>query len=187
MRNSEGVSSALDAPRLPRVVVVGAGISGLAAAWEVRAQRPDAEVVVLEAADRVGGKLRLEEVGATTVDVGAESILFRRPEGVELARAAGLGADLVHPATTAARVWSRGRMVPLPRSVLGVPADLDDLRGSGLLSEQGVARAAEEPEQPVTRLDGDVSVGELVEQRFGAEVVDRLREPLPRGGFARHP
>jgi protoporphyrinogen/coproporphyrinogen III oxidase len=187
MRNSEGVTPPTD-PRAqrPRVVVVGAGISGLAAARELRAQRPDVEVVVLEAGDRVGGKLRLAEVGGTTVDVGAESILFRRPEGVELARAAGLGEDVVHPATTAARVWSRGRLVPLPRSLLGVPADLDDLRASGLLSGAGLARAAQEPEQPATPLDGDLSVGALVEQRFGAEVVDRLVEPLLGGVYAGH-
>ena len=170
----------------PRVVVVGAGVSGLAAAWELREQRPDVEVVVLEATDRVGGKLELAEVAGTTVDVGAESILFRRPEGVELARAVGLGDDLVHPTTTAARVWSRGRLAPLPRSVLGVPADLDELRRSDLLSEEGMARAAEEPDQPVTVLDGDLSVGALVEQRFGPEVVNRLVEPLLGGVYAGH-
>ena len=168
------------------MVVVGAGISGLAAAWSVRRDRPDVEVVVLEASDRVGGKLRLAEVAGTTVDVGAEAILFRRPEGVELARAAGLGDSVVHPATTAARVWSRDRLAPLPRSVLGVPADLEDLRASGLLSPDGLARAEQEPDQPATQLDGDSSVGDLVGRRFGPEVVDRLVEPLLGGVYAGH-
>ena len=79
--------------RRPRVVVVGAGIAGLAAAAAVRRERPDVEVVVLEATDRVGGKLRLAEVGGVTLDVGAEAILARRPEGVELARASGSRTD----------------------------------------------------------------------------------------------
>ena len=189
MRNSGGVTppeTTAAGTRLPRVVVVGAGISGLAAAWSLRSERSDVEVVVLEAADRVGGKLRLAEVAGTTVDVGAESILFRRPEGVELARAAGLGDAVVHPATTAARVWSRGGLARLPRSVLGVPADLEDLRESGLLSEEGLARAAQEPDQPATALDGDLSVGDLVGARFGSEVVDRLVEPLLGGVYAGH-
>ena len=192
MRNSGDVTPAETTTQdaaagvVPRVVVVGAGISGLAAAWSLRGERPDVEVVVLEATDRVGGKLRLAEVGGTTVDVGAESILFRRPEGVELARAAGLSDAVVHPATTAARVWSRGSLARLPRSVLGVPADLEDLRDSGLLSEEGLARAAVEPDQPETELDGDVSVGDLVGGRFGAEVVDRLVEPLLGGVYAGH-
>ena len=166
--------------------MVGAGIAGLAAAWELRERSLQTEVVVLEAADRVGGKLRLAEVAGTTVDVGAESILFRRPEGVDLARAAGLADDLVHPATTAAQVWSRGRLAPLPRSVLGVPADVADLRSSGLLSEEGLARAAEEPDQPASALGDDLSVGALVERRFGPEVVDRLVEPLLGGVYAGH-
>jgi protoporphyrinogen/coproporphyrinogen III oxidase len=186
VRDSGGVTEPAPDDLRPRVVVVGAGIAGLAAAWQLRQDAPGVEVVVLEASDRVGGKLRLAAVGGTTVDVGAEAVLFRRPEGVDLARAAGLGDDLVHPATTAARVWSRGRLVPLPRSVLGVPADLEDLRRSGLLSEEGLARAEREPDQPATVLGEDVSVGALVEERFGREVVDRMLEPLLGGVYAGH-
>jgi oxygen-dependent protoporphyrinogen oxidase len=167
------------------VVVVGAGIAGLAAAATVRRERPDLDVLVLEAADRVGGKLRLAEVGGVAVDVGAESILNRRPEGVAIAVASGLGDQVVHPATTAARVWSRGRMHPLPRSVMGVPAD--PRSAAGLLSADGVARAERDAVLPATELgDRDVSVGWLVEQRLGSEVVDRLVEPLLGGVYAGH-
>jgi oxygen-dependent protoporphyrinogen oxidase len=167
------------------VVVVGAGIAGLAAAAAVRRERPDVEVLVIESADRVGGKLRLAEVGGTVVDVGAESILNRRPEGVALARAAGLGDRVVHPATTAARIWSRGRLHPMPRSVMGVP--VDPRAAAGLLSDEGVARAEQDATLPATELgDEDVSVGWLVEQRLGREVVDRLVEPLLGGVYAGH-
>jgi oxygen-dependent protoporphyrinogen oxidase len=175
------------APTPPRVVVVGAGIAGLAAAAAVRARLPGATVTVLEASDRVGGKLRLAEVAGVTVDVGAEAMLNRRPEAVALARTAGLADRLVHPATTSSRIWSRGRLHRLPRSVLGVPADLRDLADSGVVSRHGAARAAMEPMLPVTRLgDSDVAVGRLVEERFGREVVDRLLEPLLGGVFAGH-
>ena len=81
-----------------RVVVVGAGIAGLAAATAARRARPDVEVLVLEAAPEAGGKLRLAEVAGIRVDVGAEAMLNRRPEAVELAVAAGLEDRLVHPA-----------------------------------------------------------------------------------------
>ena len=165
--------------------MVGAGIAGLAAAAAVRRERPDAEVLVLESTDRMGGKLRLAEVGGAVVDVGAESILNRRPEGVALARAAGLGDRVVHPATTAARVWSRGRLHPMPRSLMGVP--VDPRSASGLLSEEGVARAEQDAVLPATEIgDEDVSVGWLVEQRLGREVVDRLVEPLLGGVYAGH-
>jgi protoporphyrinogen/coproporphyrinogen III oxidase len=170
----------------PRVVVVGAGISGLAAAAAVRRERPDVDVVVLEAADRVGGKLRLDEVAGVTLDVGAESILNRRPEGVDLAGRSGLADRLTHPATIEARIWSRGRLHRMPRSVLGVPADPEELAAGGLLSEAGLDRALQEPERPATSVDGDVSIGWLVEERFGTEVLDRLVEPLLGGVYAGH-
>jgi len=173
--------------RVPRVAVIGAGIAGLAAAAAIRRDRTDVEVLVLEASDRVGGKLRLATVAGVTTDVGAESILNRRPEGVALARAAGLADRVVHPASTAARIWSRGQLRPMPRSLLGVPLDLDELRQSGLLSRDGMERALEDTELPPTELGAeDVSIGWLAEQRFGPELVDRLVEPLLGGVYAGH-
>ena len=169
------------------VVVVGGGIAGLAAAAAVRRERPDVAVTVLEAAPAIGGKLTRAEVGGVTVDVGAEAMLNRRPEGVALARAAGLGDDLVHPATTAANLWSRGRMQPMPKTLMGVPLDARALADSGVLSKAGLARAALDAVLPATRLDDrDVSVGWLVEERLGREVVDRLVEPLLGGVYAGH-
>jgi oxygen-dependent protoporphyrinogen oxidase len=170
-----------------RVVVVGGGIAGLAAAAAVRRAAPEVGVVVLEASPSVGGKLARAEVGGVGVDVGAESMLNRRPEAVALARDVGLGDRLVHPATTSAGVWSRGRIRPLPRTLMGVPTDVRLLADSGVLSETGLARAADEPTLPATSLDGrDVSIGWLVEERFGREVVDRLVEPLLGGVYAGH-
>jgi oxygen-dependent protoporphyrinogen oxidase len=171
----------------PHVVVVGGGIAGLAAGAAVRRERPDVEVTVLEAAPQVGGKLLLAEVAGITVDVGAEAMLYRRPEAVALARAAGLGDDLVHPRTITAQLWSRGRMVPMPKSVMGVPTDVRALGEHGLVSKAGLARAALDTVLPATRLDDrDVSVGWLVQERFGAEVVDRVVEPLLGGVYAGH-
>ena len=169
-----------------RVVVVGAGIAGLAAARALRAARPDVEVVVLESSDRVGGKLRVGEVGGVTVDLGAESILNRRPEGVALARDVGLADRIVHPATISATVWTRGSLRPLPKSVLGVPVGLRALARSGVVSRTGVARAALDGVLPPVRPDEDRSIGALVEQRCGSEVVDRLVEPLLGGVYAGH-
>ena len=170
-----------------RVVVVGAGIAGLAAATAVRRQRPDVDVLVLEGSPTVGGKLKVAEVGGITVDVGAEAMLNRRPEAVRLAKEAGLQDRLVHPATTSASIWSRGAMHAMPRSLLGVPVDSKELADSGLLSAQGLARAAMDGVLPQTRIDDrDVSVGWLIEERFGREVLDRLVEPLLGGVYAGH-
>jgi oxygen-dependent protoporphyrinogen oxidase len=169
------------------VAVVGAGIAGLAAAARIRDERPDVEVVVLESSPEIGGKLRLGEVGGVVVDVGAEAMLNRRPEAVELARAAGLGDDIVHPATTAANLWSRGDLLPMPRTLMGIPTDLKALAESHVISKAGLARAAMDAVLPASSLDGrDASVGSLVEERFGKEIVDRLVEPLLGGVYAGH-
>jgi oxygen-dependent protoporphyrinogen oxidase len=169
----------------PVVAVVGGGVSGLAAAHRVRQLLPDADVVVLEASPRIGGSLRTAEVGGVVTDVGAEAMLNRRPEAVALVREIGLGEDLVHPATISASLWNRGRLVPMPRTLMGVPLDLRGL--DGVISAKGLARAAMDAVLPATDLDGrDISVGTLVEERLGKEVVDRLVEPLLGGVYAGH-
>jgi oxygen-dependent protoporphyrinogen oxidase len=143
--------------------------------------------VVLEASPVIGGKLALAEVGGVRVDVGAEAMLHRRPEAVTLARASGLADEVVHPATTKAGLWTRGDVRPMPRTLMGIPTDQRALADSGVLSKAGLARVALERGLPPTRLEGqDVSVGWLVEERFGREVVDRLVEPLLGGVYAGH-
>jgi protoporphyrinogen/coproporphyrinogen III oxidase len=168
---------------LPVIAIIGAGISGLAAAFFLRDE--PVRVVVLEGSPQLGGKLSLAEVAGRAVDVGAEALLARRPEGTDLVRAAGLGDELILPGTTAARIWSRGAMHPLPaRQFMGVPADMGELARTGLLSADGLARASQEPQLPVTHRDGDVSVAGYVGARFGGEIVDRLVDPLLGGVYA---
>jgi oxygen-dependent protoporphyrinogen oxidase len=170
------------------VVVVGGGISGLAAAWFLRRDGPPGlRVTVLEAADRIGGKLRVSDVAGVPVDEGAESLLLRRPEAVDLARAVGLGDDLEDAATTSAGVWTRGAMHPLPSgTVMGVPGDLRPLAATGLLTGRELARIPLDSWLPRTRIGDDVSVGSYVAARVGRGVVDRLVEPLLGGVYAGH-
>ena len=168
---------------LPVVAIIGAGIAGLAAAFFLRGE--PVRVVVLEGSRQTGGKLSVAEVAGCRVDVGAEALLARRPEGTGLVRAAGLGDDLRSPGTTAARIWSRGAMHRLPaRQYMGVPADTGELGQTGLLSAEGLERAAREPGLAPTHRDGDVSVQGYVAARFGQEIVDRLVDPLLGGVYA---
>jgi oxygen-dependent protoporphyrinogen oxidase len=168
------------------VVVVGGGIAGLAAAAFLRAEAgPDLRVTVLEAAGRIGGKLRLIEVAGLTLDGGAEALLARRPEAVDLVRRVGLGDDLVHPATTRAGIWTRGMVRPLPRGhVFGIPTDLRAAARGGVLSAPGLARAAAERLLPRQASTPDVALGRFVRDRWGAEVLDRLVDPLIGGVYA---
>jgi len=164
------------------VVVIGGGIAGLSAAHAAAADGSVDSIVVLEASDRVGGKLRAHEVAGTTVDVGAEAMLARRPEGVGLA--GELGLELVHPAVVSSRLWTRGALRSMPRSLMGVPFDVEDVRAAEVLSADGFARLLDE--RTVAPPSDDVSVGELVGQRLGEELVDQLVEPLLGGVYAGH-
>jgi protoporphyrinogen/coproporphyrinogen III oxidase len=177
------------APAERHVVVVGGGIAGLAAAHALaegaRGGPHALRVTVLEATGRVGGKLRVSELAGVPVDEGAESLLLRRPEAVALARAAGLGPDLEDAATTAASVWTRGHLHPLPQgTVMGVPSDLRSLAASGLLTGRELARVPVDSWLPRTRTGDDVAVGRYVAARMGRAVVDRLVDPLLGGVYA---
>ncbi len=167
-----------------RVVVVGAGLAGLSAARQLLVSRPDLDVVVLEGSDEVGGKLRLGEVAGIPVDLGAESMLNRRPEGTELARAVGLGDQLVHPQVSGAAVWTRGALRPLPPSLMGIPVNLGVASTSGILGRSTLARARLERFLPRLDLTEDIGVGRLVARRLGADIRDRLVEPLLGGVYA---
>jgi oxygen-dependent protoporphyrinogen oxidase len=168
------------------VAVVGGGIAGLAAAYRLRRLRPDLQVTVLEGSGAIGGKLRVSELAGLPVDEGAESILNRRPEAVELVRQVGLGDDLTHPATISAGVWTRGAIRPLPPTVMGVPADRRALGRSGIVSRRALARMQLDRVMPAFGVGTDVAVGELVGRRLGSEIVDRLVEPLLGGVYAGH-
>ena len=170
---------------MTHVVVIGGGIAGLAAAHALEAQVPGVRVTLLEASARTGGKLRGSDIAGVRVDEGAESLLVRVPEGVDLAKAVGLGDELIHPATTKAGLWSRGALHPLPTdTVMGVPADLRSLERSGVLSSAGTARISLDLVLRRTRIGDDVSVGSYVAARLGQEVVDRLVDPLLGGVYA---
>ncbi|WP_338043797.1 FAD-dependent oxidoreductase [Ornithinimicrobium flavum] len=170
-------------PRPTTYLVVGGGISGLAAAEEITRRDPAARVTLLEVADRVGGKLRGEPVAGRTLDVGAEAFLMRRPEASDLVGRAGLAGDLVHPSGAPAQVWSRGTVHPLPRrTLMGVPADPGSLRGLLTPAEVDRVRAELTP-----RLEAeDCDVASLVSDRLGAAVTERLVEPLLGGVYAGH-
>ncbi|MGB1504931.1 MAG: protoporphyrinogen oxidase [Acidimicrobiales bacterium] len=167
-----------------RVVVVGGGISGLAAAHE--AARLGRDVTVLEATARVGGKIDSGFVDGAAlpfpVDMAADGFLARQPEVVDLCHELGLGNDLVSPTGAQAFIWANGglRSIPSP-SVLGVPFDVDAVAASGIVSETGVKDFANRIDTIAAPLVEDASVGEVLRPRVGDEVFERLIDPLLGG------
>lgn len=170
-------------PAWADTLIIGGGVAGLVAARSVLRDRPDARVVVLEGSGQVGGAVRRATLAGHLVDVGAESMLARRPEAVDLVDALGHGQDLVAPAMTAASLWTRGRLVPLPKAqVMGVPTDPTAFVDVLTDAERERARVARPwPSGAVTQ---DVSVGDYVGARLGRAVVDRLVDPILGGVYA---
>lgn len=163
-----------------RAVVVGGGISGLAAAHALATEGHD--VTVLEASERLGGKIKTSRFAGRPVDEGPDAFLARVPHAVELSRRLGLGDDLVSPATGSASLWLDGVLKPIPPGlVLGVPVDFEPLADSGVLSPEGLERARQEPSLPGEPVTDDVTIGHLIRARYGAEVHERLVDPLLGG------
>ena len=163
-----------------RVAVVGGGIAGLAAAYELKCG--GVEAVVLEAGDRPGGSIDGSRVGGLTVDSGPDGFVARDDAAAELCRRIGLGDELVTPATSGAYLFLDGGLLPLPdRSVLGVPWSAGAVEGTGIVSETGVETLRAGLAREADPLAGDATVGEVLRPRLGDEVFERLVDPLLGG------
>ncbi|MCD0443856.1 protoporphyrinogen oxidase [Glycomyces sp. A-F 0318] len=167
-------------PGRTRVLVVGGGITGLAAAHRLRERLgPDAEIIVAEQSMRLGGKIRTVDFAGRPVETGAESLLAARPEAIGLARAVGLGDAIVHPANLKPALSIGGRLVDFPAGhMMGIPGDPADVAA--------LADAKERPDNglPILEPGADMSVGALVRERLGDEVLDRLVAPMLAGVYA---
>jgi protoporphyrinogen/coproporphyrinogen III oxidase len=168
----------------PRVVVVGGGVSGLAAAHRLRTRLgDDAAITVLESARVLGGKLAAVDLAGVRVDVGAEAFLARRPEAAERLTELGLADEIVHPSSASSGIRAGGVNHAMPRrTVMGVPADPPAV--ADLLSPTGRAALAAEDARGPLHWEGDDSVGGLVRARFGDEVAERLVDPLLGGVYS---
>jgi protoporphyrinogen/coproporphyrinogen III oxidase len=163
------------------VAIVGGGIAGLAAAYELRQRGVSA--VVLEAGPRPGGVITTERVDGWVIDGGPDSILVQKPAAVALCRELGIADRLISTLTPrTAYVMRDGRLHPLAEgSFLGFPLRFGSLAKSSLFTPGGKLRIAAELFMPGHSGDEDESIGAFVRRRFGEEAVDYLAEPLLAG------
>ena len=162
------------------VAVIGGGIAGLAAAYEI--QRRGLTVQVLEAAGRPGGVILTEQFDGWVIDAGPDSILVEKPAGVSLCRELGIADRLVStqkPRT--AYVMRDGRLHPIVEgSFLGFPVGVAALARSSLFTLRGKLRMACEMLVP-RGSGGDESIARFVRRRFGEEAAEYLADPLLAG------
>lgn len=163
------------------VVVVGGGIAGLSAAYEL--ERCGRTVRVLECSPRPGGVIHTERFDGWVIDAGPDSLLVQKPAAVDLCRELGIASRLVSTLTPrTAYVLHGGRLHALAEgSFLGFPITLRSFVRSSLFSLRGRVRMAREVFEPRGAPDGDESIAAFVRRRFGDEAVDRLADPLLAG------
>ena len=163
------------------VAIVGGGIAGLSAAFDLQAR--GLTVRVLEGSARVGGVITTERFDDWVIDGGPDSLLVQKPAAVTLCRELGIADRLVSTLTPrTAFVLRDGRLHPIAEgSFLGFPITFGALARSPLFSIAGKARMAGEVIVPRRTVDEDESIGAFVSRRFGREAVDYLADPLLAG------
>jgi protoporphyrinogen/coproporphyrinogen III oxidase len=167
-----------------KIAIVGGGIAGLAAARRLESLVPDAEIVLLEATPRLGGKLLTEHVDGFVIEGAADSFLSRKRRAIELCEELGLADELIGRQPENARSFVRvgSELHPLPEGLTGlIPTDVGALADNPLLSAEGRARVAAEPQVPPAPPEGDESIASFVTRRLGLEAYERLVEPLMAG------
>ena len=162
-----------------RVIVIGGGISGLASAWEIRQRCPGVEVVCLEASKSVGGCIRTERRDGFVFDHGPAGFLNRHPSTLRVARALGLGDEIVSGCEDRRRrfILSDGELRRFPDS----PATF---LSSDLLTVRAKLRMLLEPTIPRTRRRHDESVGAFARRRLGREAAELMFDPVMSGIYA---
>lgn len=170
-----------------RLLVVGGGITGLAAAWEAvrgSAGRPPADVLLVEASERPGGKLHTEVVDGLLIEHGPDSFVSYRPAALQLAEELGLGGEVIPTSgTRAVYLRSRGRLRPLPAGMgMVLPSRLWPFVTTGVLSPGDKLRAGLDLVLPRRLADAeDVAIGEFLRYRLGGGIVRRFADPMVGG------
>jgi oxygen-dependent protoporphyrinogen oxidase len=170
---------------MTRVAVVGGGIAGLTAAWTL--QQRGTDVVLLEADERLGGKIRTERRDRLLIDAGPDSFLSTKPAALQLIEQLGLSDSVIStlPDGGGTFILRRGQLLPLPEGItLLVPAELRAIARTPLLSPLGKARMALDYVIPARRGPADESIGAFVRRRVGREAFERMAEPLLSGIYA---
>jgi len=171
-----------------RIAVLGAGLTGLCAAYELRrrggGRQPPPEVAVFEAASRVGGKIRTETHDGVAYEAGPDAFSAAKPQVVELVRELGLGQELLHAHRQHRRVLmlAGGRLHSLPEGLGQVmPERWWPFLRSDLLSWRGKLRFLTEPLVSALEGESDESLASFFGRRLGPEAVERLVEPILAG------
>ncbi|TDM07481.1 protoporphyrinogen oxidase [Macrococcus lamae] len=166
---------------MKKVAVIGAGITGLSAAYYLQ-QQSDAQIDIIEQSKRPGGKIKTYQRDGYTIELGPESYLARKTIMTELAEELGMADELVTNNTGQSYIYARNQLFPMPSgSVMGIPTELKPFIKTGLLSPAGKLRVGMDYFIKPKEMTTDVSVGAFFRKRLGNEALENLIEPLLSG------
>jgi oxygen-dependent protoporphyrinogen oxidase len=174
---------------MTRIAIIGGGISGLSAAFAIeewRRRGSEVEYTLYESSSRFGGVLHTEHIDGCVVEAGPDSFLTEKPWAADLARALGLGDQLIgsNDATRKTYILTHGRLVEMPDGLMFmVPTKILPTGMSPLFSWKTKLRITQEMFHPPRAADHDESVAAFIERHYGAEMVDRLADPLLSGVY----
>ncbi|MGA8272083.1 MAG: protoporphyrinogen oxidase, partial [Candidatus Sulfotelmatobacter sp.] len=173
---------------MTRIAIIGGGISGLSAAFALEEHRRAGAVdyVLYESSPHVGGVLRTEQIQGCIVEAGPDSFLTEKSWATDLCRTLGLGDHLIgsNDADRKTYILVRGHLIPMPDGLMFlVPTKILPTAFSPLFSWTTKLRMAQELFHPPRAAETDESVASMVERHYGAEMVDRLADPLLSGVY----
>lgn len=180
-----------------RIVIIGGGISGLAAAHRLTERRASEnlplEILLLEGSGRLGGIIRTHRRDGFLLEGGPDSFISEKPEALALAERVGIGDQLIETNTAHRRsfIVRSGKLHPVPEGFqLLAPSRFWPFVTSGIFSWSGKARMALDlvlPKRAAANGSDDESLAQFVRRRFGQEALERIAQPMVGGIYTADP
>ncbi|CAM2961367.1 protoporphyrinogen oxidase [Paenibacillus sediminis] len=175
----------------PKIVIIGGGLTGLSSAFYLRKFYRESglspQITIIEKDSKMGGKIETLLRDDFVIEKGPDSFLARKTAMIDLAKELNLEQELVstNPDAKKTYILNKGKLHPMPAGlVLGIPTQLMPFLKSGLVSFGGKVRAMMDFIIPPRRSTEDESLGNFIERRLGAEVLENMTEPLLAGIYA---
>lgn len=168
------------------IIIVGGGITGLSAAFyiqqEIKSRNLPYNVKLIEATDRLGGKIKTLKRDGFLIEQGPDSLLSRKPAIIELVKELGLEEGMIFNQTGGSYIFVDGKLHPIPAGTfMGVPKEEQAILDTDIFTEEGKKRALAEMEIEKGEAAEDQSLGAFMRRRFGDEAVNRLIAPMLAG------
>ncbi|MCH2174293.1 MAG: protoporphyrinogen oxidase [Lentisphaeria bacterium] len=170
------------------LAIIGGGITGLTAGWTVLKEHKGINFKVLEASDRVGGKVKTLREDGFILETGPDSMVVQKPAAIDLCQDLGLSDDFIPSLNGPTEIFFEGDFFPMPKGIkLVIPTDYGAFSKTTLLSPEAIERVKEEVNIPARDWSTDETLYDFLSRRFGEEYTERFAAPMLSGIFVADP